>query len=447
LANTKEGEGYVRQPEEIEQEVAGRLESILDSYERSKAQSKAGPSTIPTFFKPKPKPDSLLAKVKKHARLRKEQIKHEMVLDDGQLRQVWYLLEEYAIHDGDDIKINYDGFSQVATRCRELFGPAMTCLFKASTFMMFEQDGDGCISANQFASYLNSRSSLLQMHTSLTAYADPASATLNVYQVEEYLRSMVPELPPLQDMPEDFEGHYARIAARKFLFFHGRSGETLRVRDLVTSHVLHELHELKSPSALDAQLISNWFSLQSTKRVHHTFQALGGDMRGKLSRSEFSQISSGTMSPLFINRIFEEHVMKLVPMGGRRPRRDEMDLVAFTDFVLAWDHRSHPAAIKYFFPIFDLQQQGRITPADLYTFFKEIHHMWVHELNEYADLAIYDVVDEIIDMVKPRASPTISPEDLAASGMSGVFFSILSDVKQFYDYNYRENLIHQDDDQ
>ncbi len=36
-----------------------------------------------------------------------------------------------------------------------------------------------------------------------------------------------------------------------------------------------------------------------------------------------------------------------------------MDLVSFTDFVLAWDHRSHPAAIKYFFPIFDLQRQVR----------------------------------------------------------------------------------------
>ena len=34
-----------------------------------------------------------------------------------------------------------------------------------------------------------------------------------------------------------------------------------------------------------------------------------------------------------------------------------MDLVAFTDFVLAWDHRSQPAAIKYFFDIFDLEKQ------------------------------------------------------------------------------------------
>ena len=43
--------------------------------------------------------------------------------------------------------------------------------------------------------------------------------------------------------------------------------------------------------------------------------------------------------------------------------------------------------------------QGKITPAELYIFFKEIHVMWVNVLGEYADLAIYDVVDELIDMV------------------------------------------------
>lgn len=47
-----------------------------------------------------------------------------------------------------------------------------------------------------------------------------------------------------------------------------------------------------------------------------------------------------------------------------------MDLIDFTDFVLAWDHRSSPAAIKYFFPIFDLKKCGRISPLELYTFFK-----------------------------------------------------------------------------
>jgi hypothetical protein len=36
-----------------------------------------------------------------------------------------------------------------------------------------------------------------------------------------------------------------------------------------------------------------------------------------------------------------------------------MDLVGFTDFVLAWDHRALPPAIKYFFPIMDLQKAVR----------------------------------------------------------------------------------------
>lgn len=40
--------------------------------------------------------------------------------------------------------------------------------------------------------------------------------------------------------------------------------------------------------------------------------------------------------------------------------------------------------------------------------------------------------------VKPARPPNITPEDLAACGMSGTFFSVMSDVKQFFDYNYRE---------
>jgi hypothetical protein len=34
-----------------------------------------------------------------------------------------------------------------------------------------------------------------------------------------------------------------------------------------------------------------------------------------------------------------------------------MDLLAFADFVLAWDHRNHPASVGYFFKIFDIQHK------------------------------------------------------------------------------------------
>lgn len=61
------------------------------------------------------------------------------------------------------------------------------------------------------------------------------------------------------------------------------------------------------------------------------------------------------MSPLFIDRVFEEAVAD----RRRGHQRDEMDLMAFVDFVLAWDHRNHTAALPYFFRIFDMQKQVR----------------------------------------------------------------------------------------
>ncbi|KAL6756049.1 hypothetical protein V8C86DRAFT_3026952 [Haematococcus lacustris] len=115
--------------------------------------------------------------------------------------------------------------------------------------------------------------------------------------------------------------------------------------------------------------------------------------------------------------------------------RDKMDLTAFADFVLAWDHRSHPAAMKYFFPVLNLSNQ--VGTAEIYTFSKEIHVMWVN-MGEYADLTIYDVVDKILDMVKPKTATLITPEDLEVSGMSGIFFSMLADIELFHSYNYQE---------
>mmetsp|Transcript_5397 Transcript_5397/g.14556 ORF Transcript_5397/g.14556 Transcript_5397/m.14556 type:complete len:474 (+) Transcript_5397:65-1486(+) len=419
--------------------------ALLERYESNKQASSS--SFIPTFFKPKPRPNSLANLIKSQARSRREQVKAESVLDEAALRQLYYLLEEFAVADGDALKINYDGFSQVATRAREMLGSAVDAYFKASVFRRFAQDGDGCISVPSFAAYLGARSTMQTMQLQLMLFDTDSTGTLSEYQLEEYFRSLVPECPLLQEVEASFVLHYCQIAARKLLFFHGHNS-SVRVRDLLVSPLLQELMELKNPVLLDAQptvLMSNWFSLQSTRRVHNTFLALDEDMNSMLSRSEFSQISNGTMSSLFIQRIFEQHVMRQRNPLSKRSYRDEMDLIAFTDFVLAWDHRSHPAAIKYFFPIIDLEGKGSVGPAEVYTFFREIYDMWV-KMGEYADLAIYDVVDELIDMVKPKHPPEITPEDLAACGMSGTFFSVLSDVKQFFDYNYRENFMHQDEE-
>lgn len=87
--------------------------------------------------------------------------------------------------------------------------------------------------------------------------------------------------------------------------------------------------------------------------------------------------------------------------------------------------------LLYVCVIHRLLLQGYLTVADLYTFFKEIHALWVN-MGEYAELDIYDVLDEVMDMVKPATPGRITKADLEACKMSGTVFSILSNVDQFY---------------
>ena len=49
--------------------------------------------------------------------------------------------------------------------------------------------------------------------------------------------------------------------------------------------------------------------------------------------------------------------------------------------------------------------------------------------------------------IQPKNGPIITADDLLVSKQSGIFFQMLADVKQFSDYNYRENFIHQEEDE
>jgi serine/threonine-protein phosphatase 2A regulatory subunit B'' len=48
---------------------------------------------------------------------------------------------------------------------------------------------------------------------------------------------------------------------------------------------------------------------------------------------------------------------------------------------------------------------------------------------------------------RPARPAGITVKDLQTSRMSHTLFSILSDVQQFYEYNYRENSMHMNEEQ
>ncbi len=116
----------------------------------------------------------------------------------------------------------------MANRCRELFGPSLSCLFKASVFQMFEQDADGCISARHFLMYLSLRSAMIQMvclylllpcplicapipnpmslgcclqRVHLSKFDPTNCGVLTEQQLEDFLEHFSETVPALDDMP------------------------------------------------------------------------------------------------------------------------------------------------------------------------------------------------------------------------------------------------------
>ena len=84
----------------------------------------------------------------------------------------------------------------------------------------------------------------------------------------------------------------------------------------------------------------------------------------------------GTMTPLFVTRLFEERAAAGAghageaegtrrgrQQGGQGRRPGGMGWEAFLDFLLAWEHRGSRAGVRYFFPLFDLRARGYLTQA------------------------------------------------------------------------------------
>lgn len=70
------------------------------------------------------------------------------------------------------------------------------------------------------------------------------------------------------------------------------------------------------------------------------------------------------MTRLFISKLLEERSAAAIHPAHFREDRSKgqhFDLLAFISLKFAWDCRDHPAAIRYFYPVFDVEGKGYIT--------------------------------------------------------------------------------------
>ncbi|KAL1078951.1 hypothetical protein V6Z11_D10G189900 [Gossypium hirsutum] len=390
---------------------------LLDIF-KEKQQKSAEAGTIPSFYKKKPEEGSISHRVQKLAKYRFSKGKiaaffdckqSDLLLNADDLDAMWVCLRENCI--------NYEDFCHIASHgCTEKIGPKF---------------------------YLN-HVSLTQARIDMSELDEDSDGFLQPHEMEAYIRGLIPNLAQLRDMPAAFVQMYCRIAAHKFSFFCDphRRGKAC-IKKVLLSNCLQELMELHQESeeeVTDTEQAENWFSLTSAQRICDMFLALDKDMNGTLSKQELKEYADGTLTEIFIERVFDEHVRRCkIGAGNNR----EMDFDSFLDFVLALENKDTPEGLTYLFRCLDLNGRGFLTTADIHSLFRDVHQKWIEGGNY--ELCIEDVRDEIWDMVKPADPLRITLADLLACKQGGTVASMLIDVRGFWAHDNRENLLQEEE--
>ncbi|WZZ38590.1 hypothetical protein YC2023_034849 [Brassica napus] len=402
----------------------------------------------------KPEEGSISQRVQRLAKYRFLKKQSDLLLNSDDLAAMWNCLRENCvIDDGTGAeKMNYEDFCHIASVCTEQIGPKCRRFFSPSNFMKFEKDEAGRIAILPFYLYVMRTVSLTQARIDMSELDEDSDGFLQSQEMESYISGLIPNLAQLRDMPDAFTNTYCRIASQKFFFFCDphRRGKAC-IKKILLSNCLQELMELHQVSldevleseeeVTDTEQAENWFSLTSAQRICDMFLALDKDCGGSLSKQELKEYADGTLTEIFIERVFDEHVRRGKSGSGNSR---EMDFDSFLDFVLALENKDTPEGLTYLFRCLDLQGRGFLTTADIHSLFRDVHQKWIEGGNY--ELCIEDVRDEIWDMVKPSDPLKITLDDLLGCKQGGTVASMLIDVRGFWAHDNRENLLQEDEE-
>jgi len=303
--------------------------------------------------------------------------------------------------------------------------------FKASVFAkLLGSDPYGRISVMQFFNYVMRKVWLHQTRIGLSLYDVAGLGYLRESDLENYILELIPTLPQLDGLEKSFYSFYVCTAVRKFFFFLDpmHTGK-VKIQDILACSFLDDLLELRDEELPKDMQESNWFSAPSSLRIYGQYLNLDKDHNGMLSKEELSRYGTGTLTSVFLDRVFQE----CLTYDG------EMDYKTYLDFVLALENRKEPQSLQYFSRLLDVQNKGFINIFDLNYFFRAIQEQMKTHSQE--PVSFDDIKNEIFDMVKPDDSLKITLQDLVRCNNGHIVVSILIDLHDFWTYENREVLV------
>ncbi|XP_014484205.1 PREDICTED: serine/threonine-protein phosphatase 2A regulatory subunit B'' subunit gamma-like isoform X2 [Dinoponera quadriceps] len=382
---------------------------------------------IPKFYFKLPKEDEVLPqKLREETRALFLQRRSRQLLDNNELKALWVLLDKHHSPplSGDEQLINYEDFKKVG----KLAGAKCSPYFTAVVFAKLQQgDPHGRISIMALFNYVMRKVWLHQTRIGLSLYDVTGQGYLRESDLENYILELIPTLPQLEGLEKSFHSFYVCTAVRKFLFFLDplRTGR-VRIQDILACSFLDDLLELRDEDLPKDLQEANWFSAPSALKVYGQYLNLDRDHNGMLNKEELAGYGTGTLTGVFLERVFQECLTY----------EGEMDYKTYLDFVLALENRHEPQSLHYLFRILDINNRGYLDTFCLNYFFRAIQEQMTMHGQE--PVSFEDVKDEIFDMVKPADPCKITLQDLLSCGQGDTMVSILIEFHGFWAYENRE---------
>ncbi|XP_046458260.1 serine/threonine-protein phosphatase 2A regulatory subunit B'' subunit gamma-like [Daphnia pulex] len=384
---------------------------------------------VPKFYTKLPNHENMISlKLREEARTAFLQKKSKELLDNNELQNLWTLLDKnHSPPAGSEQMINYIDFLKVGN----IAGPKYKAFFTPDVFArLLQNDIHGRISTMAVFNYIMRKVWLQQTRIGLSLYDATGQGLLTEMDLENYITELIPTLPQLEGLEKSFHSFYVCTAVRKFLFFLDplKLGK-VRIQDILASGFLDELLELRDEELPKDAQDSNWFSAPSALRVYGQYLNLDTNRNGMLCQEELRRFGTGTLTRVFIQRVFEECMTY----------EKEMDYKTYLDFVLAMDNKKEPQALQYFFRLLDVNHRNHLNTFDLHFYFKGVQELMQQHKQEV--VAFDDVNDEIFDMVRPADPSKITLHDLINCGYGETVINILIDLDGFWTYENREAVV------
>ncbi len=317
----------------------------------------------------------------------------------------------------------------------------MPIAFPALTMLMFLQcprTPEGDVEVKTIFNKFGQKVSLTKMEAELHMCDADNDGRVTEEEMELYMQDLIPTIVALSKMEKDFVPFYCCSATRRIFWMLDPSGRgSVRIDDLLRSPAMDEWLELQLTADEPAR---NWFGVTISTQLYDKFLALDSRELGTLCAADMKKYKKGIpmvaddglppnvspLSSLFIDRVFETWALY----------SSEMDYKKFVDFVIAVEFLPQCFRPAFFWNIFDMNNEGFLTPVTVNHFFKETHRKLQAAGVEAPPIEL--VVQELFDIIPTKDPLRITRAEFCASNQAGLFSALLVDCLAFWTYENRE---------